>query len=316
MLLPYWTHGRIQSMEGLYFEASTTTPYHFMIVATLAQSPSNPVRGLPYRSIADFDLGVRYLQLMGVRYYAAFTDEAKAAAAKNASLRPIATVPDLDGKPPSGWTIYRVADSPTVQPLAYQPVVVDDLQAAPSWQCEGQPAPVGDTTPTAEFSPWECTAVPWFNDPAALDRPLTDGGPSLVDARRQLDRALGGQARRSPRRRSRTSGPPSRSVSFDVSRTGVPVMVKTSYYPNWKAEGADGPWRATPNFMVVVPTSQHVRLTFATSTADMGRARAHRRRAARSRRSRVVGARPPGAADDSGVERRRRRVGFPSRSTR
>ena len=96
MLLPYWTHGRIQSMEGLYFEASTTTPYHFMMIATLAQSPSNPVRGLPYRSITDFDLGVRYLQLMGVRYYAAFTDEAKAAAAKNASLRPVATVPDLD----------------------------------------------------------------------------------------------------------------------------------------------------------------------------------------------------------------------------
>ena len=83
MLLPYWTHGRIQSMEGLYFEASTTTPYHFMMIATLAQSPSNPVRALPYRSITDFDLGVRYLQLMGVRYYAAFTDEAKAAAAKN-----------------------------------------------------------------------------------------------------------------------------------------------------------------------------------------------------------------------------------------
>ena len=46
------------------------------------------------------------------------------------------------------------------------------------------------------------------------------------------------------------------SVEFDVSRTGVPVMVKTSWYPNWEAEGADGPWRATPNFMVVVPTEQ------------------------------------------------------------
>ena len=45
-------------------------------------------------------------------------------------------------------------------------------------------------------------------------------------------------------------------------------MVKTSWYPNWKAEGADGPWRATPNFMVVVPTSKHVKLTFATTTVE------------------------------------------------
>ena len=96
------------------------------------------MRGLPYQSIADFDLGVRYLQLMGVRYYAAFSEEAKAKAATNPALRPVATVPDLDGKPPSGWTIYRVADSPTVQALAYEPVVVDDLHAAPSWQCDGR----------------------------------------------------------------------------------------------------------------------------------------------------------------------------------
>ncbi|TMK55414.1 MAG: hypothetical protein E6G60_19575 [Actinobacteria bacterium] len=56
------------------------------------------------------------------------------------------------------------------------------------------------------------------------------------------------------------------SVSFDVSRTGVPVMVKTSYFPNWTVEGAHGPWRATPNFMVVVPTSHHVTLSYSTTS--------------------------------------------------
>jgi hypothetical protein len=63
------------------------------------------------------------------------------------------------------------------------------------------------------------------------------------------------------------------SVSFRVSRTGVPVIVKTSYFPNWRAHGADGPWRATPNFMVVVPTARDVRLEYATTTAEnVGRA--------------------------------------------
>jgi len=58
------------------------------------------------------------------------------------------------------------------------------------------------------------------------------------------------------------------SIECDVSRTGVPVMVRESYYPNWRAEGADGPWRSTPDFMVVVPTSRHVRLTFATTPVE------------------------------------------------
>jgi hypothetical protein len=63
------------------------------------------------------------------------------------------------------------------------------------------------------------------------------------------------------------------SISFRVSRTGVPLLVKTSYFPNWQAKGADGPWRATPNFMVVVPTSREVRLEYGTTRAEwLGRA--------------------------------------------
>jgi hypothetical protein len=95
-------------------------------------------------------------------------------------------------------------------------------------------------------------------------------------------------------------------------------MVKTSWYPNWKAEGADGPWRATPNFMVVVPTDKHVKLTFSTASVDWA-----------GRALTVVGlaglgglvwwgmaARRPDEADAEGMDSRRRRVRFPSRSPR
>ena len=48
MLLPYWTSGCIDSMEGLLFESSTTTPYHFINQAELSAGPSEPEVGLPY----------------------------------------------------------------------------------------------------------------------------------------------------------------------------------------------------------------------------------------------------------------------------
>ena len=57
-------------------------------------------------------------------------------------------------------------------------------------------------------------------------------------------------------------------VSFDVDRVGSPVLVKVSYFPNWKATGADGPWRVTPNFMVVVPTARHVSLHYGRTAVD------------------------------------------------
>ena len=52
------------------------------------------------------------------------------------------------------------------------------------------------------------------------------------------------------------------SVSFDVSRLGTPIEVKISYFPNWHVSGATGPYRVSPNLMVVVPTSHHVTLTY------------------------------------------------------
>src|ERR1700680_2676952 len=48
------------------------------------------------------------------------------------------------------------------------------------------------------------------------------------------------------------------SVSFDVDTIGVPVLVKVSYFPNWQASGAKGPWRVGPNPIVAIPTSHRL----------------------------------------------------------
>ena len=58
------------------------------------------------------------------------------------------------------------------------------------------------------------------------------------------------------------------SISFSVDRVGAPVLVRTSYFPNWSVSGADGPYRVTPNFMVVVPTDTEVRLTYGRSLVE------------------------------------------------
>ena len=49
-ILPYWTNGCIGSMEGLYYEASATTPFHFIDQSELSLQPSDPMVGLPYAS--------------------------------------------------------------------------------------------------------------------------------------------------------------------------------------------------------------------------------------------------------------------------
>jgi uncharacterized membrane protein len=58
------------------------------------------------------------------------------------------------------------------------------------------------------------------------------------------------------------------TVSFRVDQVGVPVLVKVSYFPNWTVDGAEGPYRVTPNFMVVVPTENEVTLSFGRSSVE------------------------------------------------
>jgi hypothetical protein len=52
-------------------------------------------------------------------------------------------------------------------------------------------------------------------------------------------------------------------ISFNTDAIGTPHLVKVSYFPNWRATGADGPFHAGPSLMIVVPTQERVTLQFA-----------------------------------------------------
>jgi hypothetical protein len=256
MLLPYETNGCIDSMEGLLFESSTTTPYHFLNQAELSVGPSEPEVGLPYGSL-DVTLGVQHLQQLGVKYFMAETTEVEQEAAVDPDLQLVAktgpwTYNDSGVLTHTTWHIYLIKDSPLVTPLANDPVVLSGVTPGPSsW--------LGNATN-------EGPALRWYTDPSQWDVELAQSGPA------QWPRTPVGDIRPTvkPAGTTRVSAvtQTDSSVSFHVSRVGTPVLVKVSYFPNWHASGADGPWRVTPNLMVVVPTSHDVSLTYGASGAD------------------------------------------------
>ena len=136
MLLSLFTDGCIGSMEGLYFESSTTTPFHFINQDELSAHCSCAQRNLPYRGF-DISLGIKHMQLLGVRYYLASTGQAVAAAAKEPALREIATTGRAADAPDDAtnavWHIYEIADSQLVVPLANEPAVVTNHNTGLDW---------------------------------------------------------------------------------------------------------------------------------------------------------------------------------------
>ena len=262
MLLPYWTDGCIGSMEGLYFEASGTTPYHFLLAAAVSKQSSNPVRELRYVN-NDAAIGVAHMRSLGVRYFMAYTSEAIAQAEKQDDLTEVAT---------SGpWKIYEIADTTFVEPLKRQPVVVNERPGdkRERWLEIG----------TSYFQhPGDWAAVPvdrgpkeWQRIHVDVDTTQSVGTPG--EAGRQVD-----IVRPSTKTAINSVDLPTvkvsnvqlgrESISFSVDKVGVPVLVKVSYFPNWTVKGATQISRAAPNMMVVVPTQNNVKLSYEPSTLD------------------------------------------------
>lgn len=232
MLLPYFSPGHT-SMEGLYFESSLTTPFHFLNAAEVSQHPSNPVRGLNYHNL-DFDRGLAHLKLYGVDYYIAMTDEAK----QEADLREL---PLLAESPP--WSIYQLEETQLVVPAVYEPVVYD-----------------GEDN-------FVDASLDWYDDVSLIDRWMVKDGPESwtriteVSERESAD-AIGQTVTVSNIEIDENT------VSFTTDGIGVPHLVKVSYFPNWTVEGAAQVFRASPSLMIVVPTQENVILRFSRSPTE------------------------------------------------
>jgi hypothetical protein len=204
-----------------------------------------------------------------VRYFIAHSVTARHDAAADPALRLVATSPTgVGGIGPDTWSIFEVSNSAQVVPLAYQPVVADPLSSAEQTRCRAAVIENGIEPSQVTLHDWQdCIGVPWFNDAAALDRPIVADGPASWQ-HAQPTAALTLPKRPLPPVKVTNIHETNTTVSFHVSRPGVPVLIKTSYFPNWKVSGAPGVLRSTPNFTVVVPTQRDVRLTYGTTAAE------------------------------------------------
>ncbi len=233
MLFPYWSEGH-PSMEGLFFESSLTTPFHFLNASEVSERPSNPVRGLNYRGL-NMERGIKHLAVYNVDYYVSFTEKG----AEEARLAGLVTI----GVAPP-WTVFALPDSNLIDVAAYEPVVWDGG---------------GDfLEPSLE----------WYDDVDNLDKWMVEDGPETWRRVQTVGERLHAEVPYATAGAVSNVVAEDHRISFTTTAVGVPHLVKVSYFPNWRVEGADGPYRAAPSIMVVVPTSENVVLEFDNTGAE------------------------------------------------
>jgi hypothetical protein len=193
---------------------------------------------------------------MGVRYYLAQSDLAIDAARNNPYLEQVA-----EAQP---FVVFEVARSELVEALPFEPVVASGRSA------EELAGEFGDESEISRFEvDWVSQAVEYYNNPVAFGPVPAEDGPEewirLSTLESEAARIVDPVQITIPE-----DGIETNKISFSVDQVGVPVLVKISYFPNWKADGADGPWRAGPNLMVVVPTENDVTLSYGRTVVDLG----------------------------------------------
>lgn len=249
-LLSLDSKGCLSVADGPFFESSVTrdslaalTP----LISTLY--PSTDIQsGIDTGAPENLTTGVNMMQALGIKYYVAYEPHTTALAAKQPDLTLVSVL--------GIWHVYLVKDAPPVAPAQYQPIVLTGPGAANAdWGLTGAgyikvPGIQLLTFLQSGESSWAKVAVPSVTNSSKVNVHL----PTLV---------------KEPKVTVTKYKTTNDTISFHVSRVGVPIEIKTSYFPNWHVTGAQGIYRSVPNFMVVVPTSKDVTLYYGQTPIDM-----------------------------------------------
>jgi hypothetical protein len=225
--LPFFS-GR-STLEGVYNQAAATThPVYYLASELFARSP-NPFRSRTYSSF-DPESALARLRLFNVSEIVVLSPELDAALAVRGDVVREAQVPP--------YTVYRLRDPGPgyVEPLAWAPVRAD-------------PAAWRDLSYRWFSRKPANRALLVFTRDARFDLALPD--PWALPPERPLSGGVEVSERVEPE-----------SIRITTSRPGHPLLVKVSYHPRWRAEGADGPYLVSPGLMMVIPRQREVRLAY------------------------------------------------------
>ena len=232
MTIPMFTSH--ESVEGLYFDSSITTPFHFVTVSGLAESPSNPVGGLSYIN-GDFDRGVRYMKELGVDYFISYTNSITEKAISSNELE------NLFQSAP--FTVFKlnsnkieVVDSELVR--FNQPDLINRISNS-----------IFKREKIDSFFVLSMKEFKLDNKSRIIEGISSEEIQNLSQAHHiedQIDNIKISNSR----------------ITFQTEHPDKLHIVKVSYFPNWKIENGLGPYRISPSFMAVIPFTNEVEIIF------------------------------------------------------
>ena len=236
MTIPMFTDH--QSVEGLYFDSSITTPFHFLTVSGLAERPSNPVGGLTYIN-GEFDKGFRLMEELGVDYFIAYTASIKDKANGSENFNFLFSN--------EVFNVYSI-NTKKVE------LVEDNLHVfeSPDFYDRLKNAVLREGSEQSFFE----SAYKSFKD--ELNHKIIENYDESLAVRSESNADL----------LISDLNIQNELITFKTNKPNQLHLIKVSYFPNWKIKNGYGPFRISPSFMAVVPKDEFVEIRFESSNVE------------------------------------------------
>jgi len=236
MTIPMFTDH--QSVEGLYFDSSITTPFHFLTVSGLAERPSNPVGGITYIN-GEFEKGYRLMDELGVDYFIAYTASIKDKANANENFKFMFS----NGV----FNVYSVSTKKVE-------LIEDELYLfeSPDFDERLKNAILRESSEQNFFD----AAFKSFKDETNF-KVIENFNKSLTQPSDQNYELSISELNIE-----------NKKITFRTNKPNQLHLIKVSYFPNWKITNGQGPFRISPSFMAVVPNDEFVEIKFETTGTE------------------------------------------------
>ena len=241
-LIPFFSNQPV--LEGLNIESSVSSPYHFYMQSEYSPTATCP---LSYMRCTTFNLSnaVKHFRYFAPTYFVTASPKLKVVVDELGGFTLLRAFKyDL--------AVYKVDDpAPIVEVPQYMPVVV-------------------------ETKDWKTVSLKWWKNLDAIDVPLVFEAKASDYDKRVFKQVI-------PEGRLDIDNLPRQptasncrvnyqvfdeKVEADTSCPGAPHLVKISYNPGWKVDGADRIYLVSPSFMLVIPTTKHFTLYYSLTAFD------------------------------------------------
>ena len=236
MTIPMFTEH--QSVEGLYFDSSITTPFHFLTVSGLAERPSNPVGGLTYIN-GEFEKGFRLMNELGVDYFIAYTASIKDKADMNENFNFLFSN--------EVFNVYSIKTEKVelIENELY-------LFESPDFYGRLKNAILRNSSEQNFFD-------------AAFESFKDETNYKIIE---NYDKSFSEPRSTNTELSINELNIDNNLITFKTNKPNQLHLIKVSYFPNWKITSGEGPFRISPSFMAVVPNEEFVEIKFESTNVE------------------------------------------------